>query len=1013
MRLNEGMRARPYLILILGGLLARFLAVGISGGHPTDMATFYAWAEMLVRNGFRAFYTLPAFTDYPPGYMYILALLGHLTEFLGLSHGGFAHSVLFKTPAILADVAAGVLLFHIAGAHVRKNQRPIALSPLAVASLYVFNPLVIMLSAVWGQVDSIYALLLLGSLYLLTQKKDAAAYLIYAVAIMIKPQALMLAPVYLICAISRIKESPAKGAAFAALLGRGIMAAALMVLLSLPFGLADVLDLFVTSLASYPFVAVNAYNFYTLLGLNWAPVTDRFLWFSFDTWGMAAMGAAAVIGAALLWRKRDHWNVFYVSALICIIVFTFATRMHERYNFLIFIMLPAAYALRGSRKILFALAALTLAAFLNYVDALRLALANWDYSLIQYTSRAFSAVWMLAFLVFLIAAVKEYLDQEIKDFKPSAPPAVAQLPDDKPNKLGRIDYVGMIALTVVYTALAFFRLGDMHAPENPWTPDFGDEAVFDLGDHVYGAEMLLFNGARDNRPFDICLSADGVVFEPLDWHFNTGDVFSWNIYPLFTEQTFRYVRLTARVSDMRIMEIWFRGFEGEIIWHDIVAPPGVDIERVDIPAANLMFTDADRRPPERATFMNSTYFDEIFHPRTAYEFIHGLEVFEITHPPLGKVIISWGIRIFGMNPFGWRFMGTLVGVLMVPIIYIFAHKLFKSGFAAFITATLFTFDFMHFVQTRLATIDSYLVLFIILQYYFMYKFFVLDFLRTPLYKILTPLFFSGLFMGMGFATKWSGAYAGLGLAILFAIAFIRRRREHGLARKEKRPGHDELGLKTTIVILCSVVFFVIIPVIIYVLSYIPQYPGRGFTDFLAEVWDNQLLMFNYHGFLDADHPYASPWWSWPIMLLPIWYYANATAEGLRAGISAFGNPLVWWGGLVALFYTLYRFVKTRDKIALFLIIGYLAQFLPWMYVTRIVFIYHYFTAVPFLALMLGYVLYCFKNTNYAKTSRWIGIGFAVLAVAVFVLFYPVLSGLPVNFDFVDNALRWLPRWVLV
>ena len=77
------------------------------------------------------------------------------------------------------------------------------------------------------------------------------------------------------------------------------------------------------------------------------------------------------------------------------------------------------------------------------------------------------------------------------------------------------------------------------------------------------------------------------------------------------------------------------------------------------------------------TYENGTYFDEIYFPRTAYEHINGLKIYETTHPPLGKTLISLGIRIFGMNPFGWRFMGTLMGVLLVPIIYLLALKLLK------------------------------------------------------------------------------------------------------------------------------------------------------------------------------------------------------------------------------------------------------------------------------------------------------------------------------------------------
>jgi dolichyl-phosphate-mannose--protein O-mannosyl transferase len=63
-------------------------------------------------------------------------------------------------------------------------------------------------------------------------------------------------------------------------------------------------------------------------------------------------------------------------------------------------------------------------------------------------------------------------------------------------------------------------------------------------------------------------------------------------------------------------------------------------------------------------------FDEVYHAKTAYEYIRKVLPDEDTHPPLGKAIIALGIQIFGMTPFGWRFMGILFGILMLPLLYV-------------------------------------------------------------------------------------------------------------------------------------------------------------------------------------------------------------------------------------------------------------------------------------------------------------------------------------------------------
>lgn len=98
-------------------------------------------------------------------------------------------------------------------------------------------------------------------------------------------------------------------------------------------------------------------------------------------------------------------------------------------------------------------------------------------------------------------------------------------------------------------------------------------------------------------------------------------------------------------------------------------------------------------------------------PAPPLEHIRDITPYEISHPPLGKLIIGLGIRMFGMTPFGWRFMGTLFGVGMLPLLYLFLKNLFGKTFVAACGTILFAADFMHLTQTRIATIDTYAVFF--------------------------------------------------------------------------------------------------------------------------------------------------------------------------------------------------------------------------------------------------------------------------------------------------------------
>ena len=101
----------------------------------------------------------------------------------------------------------------------------------------------------------------------------------------------------------------------------------------------------------------------------------------------------------------------------------------------------------------------------------------------------------------------------------------------------------------------------------------------------------------------------------------------------------------------------------------------------------------------------------------------------------------------------------------------------------------------------------------------------------------------------------------------------------------------------------------------------------------------------------------------------------------------------------------YMALARRDKKAGFLLIGYLAQLLPWVFITRITFEYHYFPSSVFLILALGYVF-----SLMGRRERWRILGLTGLCAALFLLFYPALSGLRVDNSTASALLQWLPTW---
>ena len=426
--------------------------------------------------------------------------------------------------------------------------------------------------------------------------------------------------------------------------------------------------------------------------------------------------------------------------------------------------------------------------------------------------------------------------------------------------------------------------------------------------------------------------------------------------------------------------------------------PGLHDERDE----RIALCDESAFVPARSDFRNSTYFDEIYHARTAWEHLHGVWPYEISHPPLGKEILSLGILLFGMTPFGWRFSGTLFGVLMLPVMYLLLRRLFgRRGVPALGTLVLAA-DFMHFTQSRIATIDTYAVFFILLMYLFLWIWLEEE--------KLWALALCGLSFGLGAASKWTGLYAGLGLGVLWLLhwgAKLLDARRDGTARALLPAFVKNVGF--------CLLFFVLLPGAIYYFSYLPYGTALGVGPFtrryLETVLDNQRFMFTYHAGIVAEHPYSSRWYQWLLDIRPILYYLEYFPDGTRSSICAFLNPLLCWGGFLSLFVLGYEAIARADRRAGFILLGYLAELLPWVFISRLTFAYHYFPSSVFLVLALGYVFALLRDNR--RRGLWFAAGFAALSVLLFALFYPVLSGEPYDPDAtaLGSALRqWLPTW---
>ena len=556
------------------------------------------------------------------------------------------------------------------------------------------------------------------------------------------------------------------------------------------------------------------------------------------------------------------------------------------------------------------------------------------------------------------------------------------------------DALPLLLLTAVYAFTAFWSLGNTSSPQTFLHLESGSCVTFSAQETFTLSRAEYYTGLWTGS-YELEFSPDGVNWNSVELEQDYSHLFYWREAELPEgELSARYFRLTAACSS----EIEL----GELALFD---QNGVLVTLVPDDSAAVLF-DEQELVPNAPHWTNSAYFDEIYHARTALEHLRNIPPYEDSHPPLGKLIISLGIALFGMTPFGWRFMGALFGVLMVPLLYVFLKNLFGKTAVALCGTALFAFDFMHLTQTRIATIDTYGVFFILAMFFFLYRYLALP-AGAPFRKCALPLFLSGLMFGIGVASKWIVVYGGAGMAILYFLGLYWKCRDW--PQREDAPRRTVWIVQT---ILFSILCFVVIPLVIYMAAYLPIASAEQVTDwrgFVKLVWENQVFMFTYHSGVDSPHPYSSRWYQWLLDIRPILYYmVNEDAAGFTTRFAAFNNPLVSWAGLAALLVTAVQAVRRRCGKGLFIVIGYLAQLLPWVFISRITFAYHYFPSILFLCLALAYVM----NDIVESGRRWRPAVYGLTggAAGLYALFYPALVGIRVPVWFMKTFIKWFPSW---
>jgi hypothetical protein len=329
-----GRHAR-FIALLASGLLLRIVLAFVlypRQGFSSDMQLFASWATTLARVGPGSFYATATGADYPPGYLYVLWLLGHAPA--------AALPLLLKVPAIVADLGIAAILYWAARRWLSER------AGLVAAALYLFIPVTWYDSALWGQVDSVGALLLIASLVLLIEQRSEAAVALAVLAVLVKPQEaiglVVVLPVlvrrHLILAGSRRR-----------LVTSALAGSAALVLPLIPFdigGVAGLLRLVQGDAERYSVLTANAFNMWALVGAT--PLAQVFAGGG-GSWtpdsivvagGMTAVatGATALVAIGLvvaggLLLRDGRIPILLGFAIVAFAFYAVPTRVHERYLF--------------------------------------------------------------------------------------------------------------------------------------------------------------------------------------------------------------------------------------------------------------------------------------------------------------------------------------------------------------------------------------------------------------------------------------------------------------------------------------------------------------------------------------------------------------------------------------------------------------------------------------------------------------------------------------------------------
>ena len=402
-------------------------------------------------------------------------------------------------------------------------------------------------------------------------------------------------------------------------------------------------------------------------------------------------------------------------------------------------------------------------------------------------------------------------------------------------------------------------------------------------------------------------------------------------------------------------------------------------------------------------------FDETYFTGFAEQYLNGIASFDV-HPPLGKYAIALGIPLFGRNAIGYRISTAIAGSFIPIVVAGLAYKLTYRRLYALTAGALMLAEGLFLVESRFGLMNVWMVLFGLSAHIF-----AIAGLERRGWSRLGLLTCCGVLLGASASVKWSGLGFALGLGGMGAIAIGLP----GIAAVGRRhwgfpltPQHinERLGIWQQVRSLRwwhYSICFGLVPVAVYIVQWLPHLwlladdSYRSLGGIVIQLKDIHVQMLGGHasattlaGAVAPVHPYCSHWWSWPLMGRSVGYFFEDRGE-VWQDVHAIGNPVLWWSSTVAIAtVSMGAFYRFSGGTA-YLLVCYFANLLPWIMVSRCLFLYHYMGSLLFSIMALALGLERLLSHPH-KWMRWLGVNvaFAILACGIF--YIPIWMGIPLS-----------------